>query len=189
MVFAYWKLFRNDGGINNRGFMSHPLESYLREHKDGSISDDDAKDSIASLVNDQQLLIDVCAMFTVENNIDARCYAVGKVYDVGEVRYGCVTIISEDVANVIGQEYLQNTHEEINYALVSAYIEYCRFCKEADHMEDSWDDYLNFVLSKNFLPLYNNGVRARLIYTEAVEKAPLPIVVFILYQKYDEIYK
>ena len=124
-------------------------------------------------MNDRQLLIDVCAMFTVENNIDARCYAVGKVYDVGDERYGCVTIISEDVANVIGQEYLQNTHEEINYALVSAYIEYRRFCKEADHMEDAWDDYLNFVLSKNFLPLFNNGVRARLIHTEAVEKAPL----------------
>ena len=166
--------------------MSHPLESYLTEHKDGNISDDEAKDSIAGLVNDRQLLIDVCAMFTVENNIDARCYAVGKVYDVGDERYGCVTIISEDVANVIGQEFLQNTHEEINYALVSAYIEYRRFCKEADHIEDAWDDYLNFVLSKNFLPLYNNGVRARLIHTEAVEKAPLPIVAFILYQNYNE---
>ncbi len=122
----------------------------------------------------------------VESNIDARCYAVGKVYDVGDERYGCVTIISEDVANVIGQDYLQNTHEELNYALVSAYIEYRRFCKEADHMEDAWDDYLNFVLSKNFLPLFSNGVRARLIHTEAVEKAPLPIVAFIMYQDYSE---
>jgi hypothetical protein len=169
--------------------MSHPLESYLCEHKDGNISDDEAKDSISGLVNDRQLLIDVCAMFTVENNIDARCYAVGKVYDVGNERYGCVTIISEDVANVIGQDYLQNTHEEINYALVSAFIEYRRFCKEADHMEDAWDDYLNFVLSKNFLPLFNNGVRARLIHTESIENSPLPIVAFILFLKYDEVYK
>ncbi len=42
----------------------HPLESYLSEHKDGNISDDEAKDSISGLVNDRQLLIDVCAMFT-----------------------------------------------------------------------------------------------------------------------------
>jgi uncharacterized protein YozE (UPF0346 family) len=169
--------------------MSHPLEAYLIEHKDGCMSDDDAKSSITGLVNDQQLLVDVCAMFTQESNIDGKCYAVGKVYDVGDERYGCVTILSEDVANVIGQDFLQNTHEDINYALVSAYIEYSRFCTEAGHMTEAWDDYLNFIVQKNFLPLYSNGVRARLIHTESVEKAPLPTVAFILYQKYDEVYK
>lgn len=167
--------------------MSHPLEAYLCEQKDGSISDEQAKDSISGLVNDQQMLIDICAMFTAESNIDSKCYAVGKVYDVGEERYGCFTALSEDVANVIGHDLLQKSHEYINYALVSAYLEYRRFCEETKMMPEAWDDYLNFVMEKNFLSLFSNGVRARLIHTDSVEKASLPTVAFILYQKYDEL--
>ena len=166
--------------------MSHPLDSYLSEQKGGSISDEAARNSITDLVNDRQLLVDVCAMFREENNIDARCYAVGKVYDVGDRRYGCITILSEDVANVIGQDYLQAKHEDINYALVTAYLEYCRFCQDTGHPGEGWDDYLNFIVSKNFLPLFENGVRARLIHTESIEKARLPTVAFIVYQNYQE---
>lgn len=168
--------------------MSHPLEAYLCENKSGMVSDEQAKSSIADLVNDSDLLKDVCAMFHAENNIDARCYAVGKVYDVGDERYGCIAILSEDVVNVIGNDFLQATHEEMNYVFLCAYLEYRRFCAEANGLYEAWDDYLNFIMQKNFLPLYKNGVRARLIHTGSVEKTTLPTILFIAYQKYDEIY-
>ena len=168
--------------------MSHPIEAYLSENKSGAVTEEQAKDSIAGLVNDPPLLQDVCAMFTREINGGDRCYAVGKVYDVENEHFGCITILSEDVANVIGQEFLQKTHEEINYILVCAYLEYRKFSSEVHVSPDAWDDYLNFISQKNLTTLYKNGVRVRLIHTDAVDRAAMPTIVFIIYIQYDEIY-
>ncbi len=168
--------------------MSHPLEAYLGENKTSVVTDEQAKDSISELVNDAGLLQEACAMFNAELNSDVRCFAVGKVYDVEKERYGCVAILSEDVANVIGEGFMQEKHEEINYVLLCAYLEYRRFCEEVDNIFEAWDDYLNFIMQKSFMPLFKNGVRARLIYPGSAEKSALPTIVFIVYQKYDEIY-
>lgn len=168
--------------------MSHPLEAYLCENKNGAMTDEQAKDSISALVNDPALLQDVCAMFAAEINSADRCYAVGKVYDVENERYGCLTVISEDVSNVIGQDNVQETHEEMNYTLLCAYLEYRRFCQEVKTMYDAWDDYIEYIMEKSFVTLYKNGVRARLIHTDSVGQATLPTIAFIIYQKYDEIY-
>jgi hypothetical protein len=168
--------------------VSHPLEAYLAENKSSTVTDEQARDSIEGLVNDPELLQEVCSMFADEINVAERCFAVGKVYDVEEERYGCVTILSEDVAGVIGEDFLQKTHEEINYMLLCAYLEYRRFCREVDAIYDAWDDYLHFIMEKNFPSLFNNGVRTRLIHTGSVEKAAMPTIAFILYQKYDELY-
>ncbi|BAI61362.1 conserved hypothetical protein [Methanocella paludicola SANAE] len=167
--------------------MSHPLEAYFSENKSGAITDEQAKDSIAGLVNDPALLQDVCAMFAVEINSADRCFAVGEVYDVEDERYGCLTVLSEDVVNVIGAESLQETHEEINYTLLCAYLEYRRFCQEVQKTYDAWDDYLEFVMQKSFVTLFKNGVRARLIHTDAIGKAAMPVVAFIVYQNYAEL--
>ncbi|HTY91795.1 MAG TPA: hypothetical protein VMC84_11515 [Methanocella sp.] len=168
--------------------MSHPLEAYFDENKSGAITDEQAKESIAELVNDPTLLQDVCAMFAAEINSADRCFAVGKVYDVGDERYGCLTILSEDVVNVIGQDTLPEIHEEMNYTLLCAYLEYRQFCREVRETIEAWDDYLDFIMQKSFVALYKNGVRARLIHTDAVSRATMPAIAFIVYQKYDEIY-
>ena len=167
--------------------LSHPLEAYFIDKKSGAVTDEQAKDSIAGLVNDAGLLQEACAIFTSEINGGDRCYAVGKVYDVEDERYGCVTILSEDVANVIGNDFLSKTHEEINYHLVCAYLEYRRFCREVNAVYDAWDDYMDFIIQKNFVSLFKNGVRARLIHTDAVDRSTLPTIVFIVYQKYSEL--
>jgi len=142
--------------------LSHPLEAYFGENKSGAITDEQAKESIAGLVNDPALLQDVCAMFAGVINSADRCFAVGKVYDVEGEHYGCVTILSEDVVNVIGGEGLQETHEEINYTLLCAYLEFRRFYREVTHTFEAWDDYLEFIMQKSFVTLFKNGVRARL---------------------------
>lgn len=168
--------------------LSHPLEAYFGENKSGAITDEQAKESIAGLVNDPALLQDVCAMFAGVINSADRCFAVGKVYDVEDERYGCLTILSEDVVNVIGPEGLQETHEEINYTLLCAYLEYRRFCQEVQKTCEAWDSYLEYIMQRSFITLFKNGVRARLIHTDAIGKAEMPVVAFIIYQKYDELY-
>lgn len=168
--------------------MNHPLEAYLCVNKGGALTDEQAKDSIAGLVNDPDMLRDVCAMFGGELNGDTRCYAVGKVYDAETGRFGCITILSEDVAGVIGNDFLQKVHEDMNYALMCSYVEYRRFCEEISANYDTWDDYLDFTMKKGFLSLFKNGVRARLIHPDPVDRAALPTLVFILYLKYDEMY-
>jgi len=40
-------------------------------------------------------------------------------------------------------------------------------------------------MQKSFVTLFKNGVRARLIYTDSVGKAAMPVVAFIVYQNYD----
>jgi hypothetical protein len=167
--------------------MPHPLEAYLTENKNGAVTDEQAKDSISGLVNDPGMLQDICSMFTAELNSDARCFAVGKVYDVDEMRYGCIAILSEDVVNVIGKDFLQETHENINYVLLCAFLEYRRFCIDAGSSVEAWDDYLNFTMQKSFPSLFNNGIRARLIHNGPISMATLPTVVFIVYQNYSEL--
>ncbi len=127
-------------------------------------------------------------MFSDLINSGNRCFVVGKVYDADNERYGCVTILSEDVAGVIGDTFLQKTHEEINYDLMCAYMEFRQFCMEAGGNNGDWDDYLRYAVQKHFLPLFKNGVRARLIRPEALDKVALPTLMFILYLKYDEVY-
>ena len=166
--------------------MTHPLEAYRYMNKGNGLTDEQAKDSIAGLVNDPDLLRAVCAMFRGELNGDARCYVIGKVYDADNGLYGCVTVLSEDVVGVIGNDFLQKMHEDINYALVCAYMEYRGYCEEASANYDTWEDYLNFSLQKSFLSLFKNGVRARLIRPSI--KSALPTLVFIIYLKYDEMY-
>ncbi len=168
--------------------MIHPLEAYLCESKEGALTDEQAKESLAGLVNDPDLLRDVCAMFGGELNGDNRCYAVGKVYDADTERFGCITILSEDVAGVIGNDFLQKTHEDINYALMCAYMEFRRFYQEVGANYDTWEDYLNFTVQKSFLSLFKNGVRARLIHPGPAVRSALPTLVFIVYLKFDEIY-
>lgn len=168
--------------------MSHPLEAYLCDQRNGAITDEQAKDSIAGLVNDAGLLQEVCGRFIEEINGGDRCFAVGKVYDAEDERYGCVTALSEDVANVIGEDFLQKTHEDMNYILLCAYLEYRRFSRDVSTAFEAWDEYLDFIVQKNFVPLHKNGIRARLIYTESVGRATMPTLVFIVYVKYDAIY-
>jgi len=168
--------------------LSHPLEAYLAENKNGAVTDEQAKASISVLVNDPALLQDVCATFASLINGADRCYAVGKVYDVEDQRYGCLTVLSEDVVGIINPERLQETHELINYTLLCAYLEYRRFCQEVKAMYDAWDDYLNFIVQKSFVTLYKNGMRARLIHTDSVGEAAMPTVAFIIYLDYGEIY-
>ncbi len=153
-----------------------------------TVTDEQAKACIAGLVDDPRLLQEVCAMFTDRINSGNRCFVVGKVYDVDSERYGCVTILSEDVAGVIGDDYLQRTHEDINYALMCAFTEFRRFCTEVRVSYDAWDDFLRFAVQGRFLPLYKNGVRARLVYPGRADGAIMPVLVFIVYLKYDEMY-
>jgi hypothetical protein len=164
--------------------MSHPLEAYLSDDRNGIITDEEAKDSISGLVNDPALLQEVCARFTEDLNSDARCYAVGKVYDVEDRRYGCIAIMSEDVVNVIGHDTLEETHEKINYVLLCAFLEYKRFCADAGSSFEAWDDYLDFSMQRNFPALFNNGIRARLMHTDSIRIATLPTVVFVVFQNY-----
>lgn len=168
--------------------MSHPMDAYMSENKSGVVTDEQAKDSIAGLVNDPGLLQAVCGMFSDVINSGDRCFAIGKVYDVEKERYGCVTIFSEDAVHVIGEDHLDETQESVNYTLLCAYIEYRRFCQDVDKAYEAWDDYLDFIMEKSFVTLYKNGVRARLIHTDSIGKAAMPTLAFIVYQKYDEIY-
>lgn len=164
--------------------MSHPMEAYFDEKKSGAVTDEQAKASMSGLVNDPGLLQDVCAMFIDAINSGDRCYAIGKVYDVEDRHYGCLTVMSEDVMNVIGEEKGQQTQEEINYLLLCAFLEYRRFCREADHDFEAWDDYIDFVMQKSLVTLFTNGVRARLIHNDSVGRATMPTVAFIVYQDY-----
>jgi hypothetical protein len=128
--------------------MIHPLYAYLREPRDGHVSDDTAPEDITGLVNDQDLVRDVCAIFHEKMNVDTTCYAMGKVYDINGESFGCVSIISEDVAGIIG-EPLQETQESINYALVSAYLEFRGLCDGKAEAVDAWDGYLDLVLARS----------------------------------------
>ncbi|OPY26209.1 MAG: hypothetical protein A4E28_02667 [Methanocella sp. PtaU1.Bin125] len=168
--------------------MTHPLQSYFYDVKDGHIPDQVAKDDITGLVNDPDLVRDVCACFRDRNNLDATCYAIGKVYDVGGESYGCVSILSEDVTNIIG-EPLDDVQEQINFMLINTYLEFRRVCNGSAEIFDAWDGYVDTVMSKSFLPLYENGIRARLIYNGRIHAARLPTVVFVVYQQYDALYR
>jgi hypothetical protein len=148
------------------------------------VPDETAREEITGLVNDPELIKDVCALFHEKTNMDATCYAMGKVYDVSGESFGCVSIISEDVAGIIG-EPLQETQESINYALVSAYLEFRGLCDGKPGMIDAWDSFLDLILSRNFLPLYENGMRSRLIHNSRVAASRLPLVVFAVYQQFD----
>lgn len=164
--------------------MTHPLYAYLKESRDGHVSDETAREEITGLVNDPELVKEVCALFHEKMNMDATCYAMGKVYDVSDESFGCVSIISEDVAGIIG-EPLQETQESINYALVSAYLDFRGMCEGNEEMIGAWEGFLELILSRNFLPLYENGLRALLIHNSLVGSIRLPLVIFAVYQQYD----
>ncbi|WP_148266467.1 hypothetical protein [Methanocella arvoryzae] len=168
--------------------MTHPLQEYFCEAKDGRIGDEKAREDITGLVNNMDLIKDACAIFGVEKNNDTACYTVGKVYDVHGESYGCVTVLSDDVVHVIGQDEQQEIHEKLNFMLVTTYLEFRRLCKDKEDAIEIWDGYLDLVMSRNFLPLYENGVRARLIHNGSIEQAKLPTVVYVLYQSYDAVY-
>jgi hypothetical protein len=164
--------------------MTLPLYTYLKEPRDGHVSDETAREDITRLVNDQDLIKEVCAFFHEKTNMDSTCYAMGKVYDVQGESFGCVSIISEDVAGIIG-EPLQETQEGINYALVGAYLDFRGMCDGNAEMIGAWDGFLELILSRSFLPLFENGLRARLIHSSLVGTSRLPLVVFTVYQQYD----
>ncbi len=168
--------------------MIHPLEAYLYEARGDLLTDEQAQDSIAGLVNDSGLLQQACTTFASKVNADERCYAVGKVYDTDNMRYGCITILSEDASGVIGNDDLQKTHEALNYALMCAYMEFRRFCLEVSVNFAAWDEYLDYAVEKSFMPLFKNGVRARLMQYESAATSPLPTLVFVIYLNYDEMY-
>jgi hypothetical protein len=164
--------------------MTHPLYAYLRESRDGQVTDEIAREDITGLVNDPDLIKDVCALFREKMNVDATCYAMGKVYEVNGESFGCVSIISEDVAGIIG-EPLQETQESINYALVSAYLDFRGLCEGNTEVLQAWDGYLDLVLSRSFMPLYENGMRAQLIHSSRIADVRLPMVIFGVYQQFD----
>jgi hypothetical protein len=164
--------------------MTHPLYAYIKESRDGHVSDEIAREDITGLVNDQDLIKDVCALFHDKMNMDATCYAMGKVYEVNGESFGCVSIISEDVAGLIG-EPLQETQESINYALVSAYLEFRGLSDGNSDAIEAWEGYLDLILSRNFLPLHENGMRARLVHSSRIAEVRLPMVIFAVYQQYD----
>jgi hypothetical protein len=164
--------------------MTHPLYAYLKEPRDGHVSDETAREDITGVVNDPELIKDVCALFHEKTNVDTTCFAMGKVYDVSGESFGCVSAISEDVAGIIG-EPLQEAQERINYALVSAYLEFRDLCDSKAEITEAWDDYLDLMLARNFLPLHENGMRARLIHNSRVGELRLPLVIFAVYQQFD----
>jgi hypothetical protein len=164
--------------------MTHPLHAYLREPRDGHVPDDRAREDITCLVNDQDIVRDVCALFHEKTNADSTCYAMGKVYDVNGESFGCVSIISEDVAGIIG-ESLQEMQEGINYALVSAYLDFRGLCDGKAELTGAWDGFLDLVLARSFPPLYENGMRAMLVHNYRIAEARLPMVIFAVYQQYD----
>jgi hypothetical protein len=170
--------------INPGAAMTHPLQAYLRESRDGHVTDETAREDITNIVNDPELIKEVCALFHEKMNLDSTCFAMGKVYDVNGESFGCVSIISKDVAGIIG-EPLQEAQENINYVLFSAYIEFRGLCQGKTEMLDAWDGYIDLVLSRNFLPLHENGMRARLIHSSRIADVRLPVVVFAIYQQYD----
>ena len=168
--------------------MTHPLQEYFCETKDGHIGDENAREDITGLINNMDLIMDACAIFGGAKNNDTACYTVGKVYDVHGESYGCVTVLSDDVVHVIGPDEQQEIHEKLNFMLVTTFLEFRRLCKDQEEAVDIWDGYLDLVMSRNFLPLYENGVRARLIHNGSIEQAKLPTVVYVLYQSYDAVY-
>lgn len=169
--------------------MSNALEVYLKEAKDGHMAEDKAKDIITALVNDQDLIQEACALFLSEKNTDTTCYAVGKLYDVKGESYACITMISQDAYNIIGPEYLQDTQEQSNFWLLSSFLEFKKANKqEMWTTQEAWDSYINYVLQRHFPSLFQNGIRASLVYNESVERSELPVVVFGIYEKYSEVY-
>ncbi len=164
--------------------MTHPFHAYLDRPKDGHVSDDLAREEITGLVNDQELVAEVCTIFHGKMNLDATCYSMGKVYDISGESFGCVSIISEDVAGIIG-ESMQEVQESIKYALVSAYLEFRNLCEGQSVSVEAWDEYLDLVLTRNFPPLYKNGMRALLVYNSRIADTRLPVVVFAVYQQYE----
>jgi|AGTN01.3.fsa_nt_gi hypothetical protein len=167
-----------------RAAMTHPLYDYLVESRDGHVPDDRAIDDITGLVNDPDLVREVCALFHEKANADHTCYAIGKVYDVDGESFGCVSIVSEDVVGIIG-EPIQEAHERINYALVRSYLEFRGLCDGSADVHDVWEGYLDLVISKNFLPFHENGMRAMLIHSSRISDLRLPTVIFAVYQQYD----
>ncbi|HMK48270.1 MAG TPA: hypothetical protein VK436_16725 [Methanocella sp.] len=168
--------------------MTHPLEAYFYEAKDGHMADEKAREDITGLINDLDVIKEACAVFSDQKNNDTTCYTVGKVYDVKGESFGCVTILSDDAVNVIGQDQLQATHENLNFMLITTFLEFRRICKGNEDITDVWDGCLDMVLSRNFIPLYENGVRARLIHNGRIEQTALPTIVFVLYMAYDAVY-
>jgi hypothetical protein len=170
--------------------LSHPLEAYFYENKPDKVPDEKAKEAIRFLVNDDDMVKEVCSIYSSHKNIDNTCYSVGKLYDVDGISYGCITILSEDVVYVIGKDYLEETQKKLNYLLISTYLEYKK-CFDGKDINDEvcavWDDYVDIIMSKNFLPLYQNGIRVKLIYNTTISKADLSVLVFIIYQDFDEI--
>ena len=152
------------------------------------MTDDKAREDISGLINDLDIIKEACTAFNLEKNNDTACYTVGKVYDVKGECYGCVTILSDDVVRIVGQEELQATHEKINFLLITTYLEFRRLCKENDEARDVWDGYLDMIMSRNFLPLYENGVRARLIHNGRIEQTTLPTIVYVLFESYEAVY-
>jgi hypothetical protein len=164
--------------------MLHPIHAYLDSPKDGHVSDELAREDITGLVNDQELVAEACALFHEKMNMDATCYSMGKVYDASGESFGCVSIISEDVAGIIG-ESLQDVQESINYALVSAYLGFRDMCRDQPVSAEAWDEYLDLVLARNFPPFHKNGMRAVLVHNSRIAAARLPVVVFAVYQQYE----
>lgn len=166
--------------------MTHPLQSYYYETKDEHVPDEEAREYITGLVNDNDFIGGVCGLFHEENNADATCFAMGKVYDVNGQSRACVSIISQDVAGIIG-EPIQEVQENINLTLFSTYLEFRCVCNGSSEIFDAWDGYLDLILSKTFLPFYENGMRARLIYNGRIGEIRMPTVVFIVYLQYSAI--
>lgn len=169
--------------------MSNALEAYLNESKDGHMAEDKAKSIITALVNDQELIQEACSLFLSEKNTDTTCYAVGKLYDVRGESYACITMVSQDAYNIIGAEYMQDTQEQVNFWLLSSFLEF----KKANAQgvwppQEAWDSYVNYILKKNFPSLFENGIRATPVYNESVMRSELPVIVFCIYEKYSEVY-
>jgi hypothetical protein len=164
-----------------------PIEAYFVEARSRDTTDEVAKDDITGLVNDADLMKEACGVFHEHNNADATCYAIGKVYDAYGSSYGCVSILSEDVAHIIG-EAIQEEQEKINFVLISTFLDFMRLCQGRPETYDAWDGYLDLVLARNFASLHENGMRALLLYNDRIIATRLPIVVFTVYQAYETVY-
>jgi hypothetical protein len=164
--------------------MAEVLDEYLMESKVDAVSDDQARADITGLINDAEMLVYVCSLYREVSNVDTTCYAVGKVYDIAGQRYGCVTMLSEDVVNIIGKDFLDDTQEKLNRTLITLYIENNASIK-AEKPTKPWDEKIEEILSGMFKPLYDNGVRVRLVYSPSISKLTMRTLVFIVYQRYD----
>lgn len=148
------------------------------------VNNDRAKENLQTLVNNNDLMQECCRFFAEVSNIEP-CHAAGKLYDVKGDGYGCVTVISQDAVNIIQKEYLDDTQKKINYVLLSSFLEYRSFFKDMEAISyESWDEYLDLVMARHFLPLYKNGIKARLMPNPGLKDMVLPILVFLVYQDY-----